>query len=68
MEGINLIEVKAVSFAVGQAYELYNLEEDSGEKNNIASKNPEIIEKITKYAKEAHEDNPNFPIKNCVSS
>lgn len=59
---------KAVSFAKDQNYELYDLDIDMGETHNIADEHPDIIEQMKKYAAEAHEDNPYFPIDNCVSS
>ena len=48
--------------------ELYDLENDIGEKNNVARRYPEIVQKFEKLAKEAHIDDPNFPIQNCIPS
>jgi arylsulfatase A-like enzyme len=35
-------------------WELYDLSKDIEEKQNVASKNSEILDKLTKYAAEAH--------------
>lgn len=44
--------------------QLFNLAKDPGEKNNIASKNPLVVKKISAIMKSAHVENPNFPFEN----
>ncbi len=44
------------------SWELYNLEEDIGETNNVADKHPEIMEKIKEIAKKAHVPSEKFPM------
>ncbi|MEE3060528.1 MAG: sulfatase/phosphatase domain-containing protein, partial [Verrucomicrobiota bacterium] len=41
--------------------ELYDLSKDIGEENNIASKHPQIVEKMESAMKESHRPNPIFP-------
>jgi arylsulfatase A-like enzyme len=41
--------------------ELYNLSKDIGEENNIASKHPQIIEKMEVAMKESHVESSIFP-------
>ncbi|MDN5202143.1 arylsulfatase [Fulvivirgaceae bacterium BMA10] len=38
-------------------FELYNLAEDLGEKTDLAAEYPEIVERLSKYAEMAHEEN-----------
>ncbi|MBG7613127.1 arylsulfatase [Polaribacter sp. BAL334] len=40
--------------------ELYDLSIDPGEKNNIAAKYPEIVKKIDRYMKEAHQESDRY--------
>ena len=43
--------------------ELYNLKDDLGEANNIATKNPEIVAKIEAYLKTARTESEQWPVK-----
>lgn len=60
--------MEGVSFAVNEAMELYDLEEDIGETKNIAGEHPAIVEQLVNIAKKAHTDDPVWPIQNCISS
>lgn len=51
---------KAVRYGLGAPVEIYNLEEDITEKNNIADQQPEILSEMTKILKEARVDNEYF--------
>jgi arylsulfatase A len=42
--------------------ELYDLQNDLGEKNNIAGKHPDIVAAIRKIMQEQHRENPDFPL------
>jgi arylsulfatase A-like enzyme len=42
--------------------ELYNLETDPAEKNNVAAEHPEIVKKIAAYMQQAHVADPNWPV------
>lgn len=65
---VRIGKYKGVSLSKDDELELYDLEKDIGETNNIAKEHPDIIELMKKYSEEAHEDNKYFPIDNCVSS
>ncbi|MCE9532286.1 MAG: arylsulfatase [Planctomycetes bacterium] len=43
--------------------ELYNLKDDIGEKNNVATKNPEVVQRLERILKEQHTPSETFPIK-----
>jgi arylsulfatase A-like enzyme len=53
---------KAIRLAPDKPLELYDLEKDLAEKNNIAEENPDVIAKIEAYLKTARTDSPNWPI------
>jgi len=61
---------KVVRLGSDEPLELYNLEEDIGETNNLADQYPEIVARLELMARDAHVDNPNFPMGdlNCISS
>ena len=44
--------------------ELYDLQTDPKEENNIAVNHPGLVQKINQYIKEAHRENENFPLLN----
>ncbi len=43
--------------------ELYNLEEDLGEQNNVANQHPDVVAKIEALMEEAHEPSPLWAVK-----
>lgn len=43
--------------------ELYDLNDDLGEQNNIADQHPEIVERLEGYMKEAHRPHPNWKVR-----
>jgi arylsulfatase A len=49
------------------AIELYDLEKDIGETNNIASSNPEIVKTMEQIMKQAHTPSKDFPFVNETS-
>jgi len=53
---------KAVRLVPDKPLELYDLDIDLAEQNNIASRNPDVIAKIEEYLKTARTDSPNWPI------
>ncbi len=58
---------KAVRLDVSQnpenaLFELYNLEEDIGEENDISGQHPDIVEQMLNYMEEAHIPNEVFPL------
>jgi hypothetical protein len=58
---------KAVRYdeATGKNVELYDLEVDVGEKNDISAQNQDVVSKIEGFMEQAHVDDPNWPIHNC---
>src|SRR4030095_4238045 len=42
--------------------ELYDLQSDIGQKQNVAAEHPEVIKRIEQIAKEAHTPNTMFPL------
>jgi hypothetical protein len=57
---------KAVRSQADQKLELYNLKSDRAEKENVAEKNPELVEKFEKYLKTARAESPRWPMKKPV--
>ena len=53
---------KAIRLAPNKPWELYDLDKDLAEQNNIADGNPNVVAKIQKYLKTARTDSPNWPI------
>jgi len=53
---------KAIRLAPNKPLELYDLQKDVSEKNNIAEKHPDVVAKIEAYLKTARTDSPNWPI------
>jgi arylsulfatase A-like enzyme len=43
-------------------FELYNLEKDPGEQENMADQHPEVVNQIEKLLSEARTDHPEFPL------
>ncbi len=42
--------------------ELYDLEADVGEKNNVAAKHPEVVKRIRQLMSSARTDSEHFPL------
>jgi arylsulfatase A-like enzyme len=53
---------KAVRLAPDKPLELYNLDKDIAEKQNIAAQHPEVVTRIEEYLKTARTESPNWPI------
>jgi arylsulfatase A-like enzyme len=54
---------KAVRKKLGEPLELYHLEKDRGEENNIAGQHAEVIARIERYLQTARTESPHWPIK-----
>jgi len=61
-------EWKLVRFALEQAWQLYNLEKDIGEKDDVAEQHPDLVKALAKIVEEQHVNNPAFPVDPCISS
>jgi len=59
---------KSISFSVDEPLSLFYLPDDISESKNVADKFPSVIKMMEQISKEAHVDNPKFPIENCASS
>jgi arylsulfatase A-like enzyme len=44
------------------ALELYDLSVDVAEKDNVAGRHPEVVQRLAAFLKEAHTDSPNWPV------
>jgi len=53
---------KAVRTRWGGPIELYDLDNDIGEKNNVAKQHPDLVAKIDAFMKASHTDSENWPI------
>jgi len=42
--------------------ELYDLQTDVGEKNNVADKHPDVVQSIRKIMEQQHRESPDFPL------
>jgi len=62
-QAIRMGDWKGVRLNPGQPIELYNLKTDIGERNNIASQQPEVVQKIDSLMKSSRTDSVEFPIK-----
>ena len=51
-----------VSINTNAPIELYDLEKDPSEKNNIASSHKDIIEKLELFIQQAHQSNKDWPL------
>lgn len=57
---------KAIRMAPGQDLELYNLETDPAEQNNVAEENPEIVQEIEEYLKTARTESEYWLVENAM--
>jgi len=60
-QSVRIGNLKGVRYTVDAPTELYNLETDLSETENIASEHPEVIEKINTIFKKDRTDNPHYP-------
>jgi arylsulfatase A-like enzyme len=54
---------KAIQFGKDGPIELYNLENDLGERTNLAASKPEVIAEAKRIFAKARTENPNFPVQ-----
>lgn len=53
---------KGIRLGPNEPLQLYNLDSDLAERNNVASQNPAIVAKLTAILKDARTDDPNWPV------
>ncbi len=63
LQAVRFGDWKAVRNGASSPIELYDLKADSGEKTNLAAKKPEIVATAEKYMKEAHVNDPAWPMR-----
>jgi len=61
-QAVRMGDWKAVRPGAGEPLELYNLKTDIGEKQNVASQNPEVVARIEDYLKTARTESESWPI------
>jgi len=62
-QAVRMKEWKGVRHEAHEPLELYNLEVDLGETQNVADKNPSIVARIEQYLKMARTDSEQWPVK-----
>ena len=63
MQAVRFGDWKAVKNRPNAPVELYNLREGSDEKTNLAASHPDLVEKASKLMRQAHVDDPNWPMQ-----
>lgn len=53
---------KAVRNGIDKDIEIYDLDSDAGESNDLAKAKPELVERASKIFQEAHRPDPNWPL------
>jgi arylsulfatase A-like enzyme len=61
-QAIRMGNWKGIRLGSGSALQLYNLETDIGEKNDVANKHPKVVERIESLMAEAVTPHPNYPV------
>lgn len=62
-QAVRMGDWKAMRFGSRGPLELYNLRDDTAEKNNMAAAQPAIVGKIEQFLKTARSDSPDFPVR-----
>ena len=62
-QAIRMGDWKAVRLAKGAKIELYDLKKDLGEQDNIADKQPDVVQKIERLMKTARTESKEFPVQ-----
>jgi arylsulfatase len=64
-QAVRAVDWKIIRNGVDQGdpqFELYNLKDDIGEKNNVAAEHEDVVARLARYAKEAHTPSKVFPL------
>ncbi|HYE30008.1 MAG TPA: N-acetylgalactosamine-6-sulfatase, partial [Methylomirabilota bacterium] len=62
-QAVRMGQWKAVRNDILGPIELYNLATDIGETNNVATKNPNIVEQVQQFLKTARTESEHWPLK-----
>lgn len=62
-QAVRMGDWKAVRKGFGSPLELYDLKNDLGEQNNVATKHPEVVKKIEDYLKTPRTESELWPVK-----
>ncbi|QDU25509.1 Arylsulfatase precursor [Anatilimnocola aggregata] len=62
IQAVRFGDWKAVRNGPNEPIELYDLKSDSGEKNDVAASHGELVAKAETLLKDAHRDDPNWPV------
>jgi arylsulfatase A-like enzyme len=62
-QAVRMGQWKAVRLKPGEPLELYHLERDQAEKQNVAAANPDVVAKIEAYLKTARTESARWPVK-----
>jgi arylsulfatase A-like enzyme len=60
-QAVRMGKWKGVRPGKGKPVELYDVEADLSEKNNLAASNPDVLRRITQLMKQARTEHPDFP-------
>ena len=60
-EGGRVFELRMYTVEDGKVH-LYDLSKDIGERNDVAAKHPEVVERIRKLMADQHVPSPHFPM------
>jgi arylsulfatase A-like enzyme len=58
---------KALRESPAVPIELYDLDTDSAEANNLANQYPEVVAKAEALMKQAHRDDSNWPVRSAAT-
>lgn len=64
LQAVRFGDYKAIRQGPGKPLELYNLADDVSEKNDIAKKHPELIQRAESLMASSHKDDPVWPMVN----
>ena len=67
-QAVRMGDWKAIRLDPGQPLELYNLETDPAERDNVANAHPEIIQRIENYLATARTESTAWPLKSSSKS
>lgn len=61
-QAVRMGDWKGIRLGPNEPLSLYNLASDTGERDDVAPQNPEVVQRITKVLDTARTDSPDWPI------